>query len=194
MPRYFDNPCAECGDRVDWSHGARPRDIADPRHRKCGGGRNYTGRGNQPSKGRTRVPRDRYTCEVCGQGFPGKPCRANRYCSPECYRATIAPSTRNAKLRYRGLSATARDLGFVGDSWRREFTIWLLEFTGGSCHLCRKTIDPGLGIGTHLNRDGVTVDHVAPWSKSQDDSLWNLKPAHWVCNVTRSDNPIEVTV
>ena len=46
------------------------------------------------------------------------------------------------------------------------------------CYLCGK--------------DGATsVDHVVPWTISQDDSIENLRPAHLDCNKSKGKKSLE---
>jgi 5-methylcytosine-specific restriction endonuclease McrA len=52
------------------------------------------------------------------------------------------------------------------------------------CHICSDTVDMSLARNS---RYGATLDHVIPLSKGGDDSLDNLKLAHWICNVRKSD-------
>jgi len=55
---------------------------------------------------------------------------------------------------------------------------------GDNCHICQKPIDLDL---PRTNRFGLTVDHVIPVSKGGTDDLSNLRPAHWICNIIKSD-------
>jgi 5-methylcytosine-specific restriction endonuclease McrA len=55
---------------------------------------------------------------------------------------------------------------------------------GENCHICQKPIDLEL---PRTNRYGLTVDHVIPVSKGGTDDLSNLRPAHWICNIIKSD-------
>jgi len=55
------------------------------------------------------------------------------------------------------------------------------EFT---CHICSEQVDMLL---PRTSRYGATLDHVIPVSKGGDDSRDNLKLAHWICNIRKSD-------
>lgn len=55
---------------------------------------------------------------------------------------------------------------------------------GDNCHICQKTIDLELA---RTHRYGLTVDHVIPVSKGGTDDMSNLRPAHWICNIIKSD-------
>jgi hypothetical protein len=55
---------------------------------------------------------------------------------------------------------------------------------GSSCHICKEPIDLELA---RTHRFGLTVDHVIPVNKGGNDELDNLRPAHWICNVKKSD-------
>lgn len=65
----------------------------------------------------------------------------------------------------------------------------VLNLYGTNCHICSDPIDlkaprksgvPGWEKGLHL-------DHVIPIIKGGSDTLDNVKPAHGVCNVSKSD-------
>jgi hypothetical protein len=64
----------------------------------------------------------------------------------------------------------------------------VLNLYGSNCHICkepidlnapRKSGDPGWEKGLH-------IDHVIPIVKGGPDTLDNVKPAHGVCNVSKS--------
>ena len=59
---------------------------------------------------------------------------------------------------------------------------------GFVCHICLQPVDMTLARNS---RFGATLDHVHPLSKGGDDSLDNLKLAHWICNVKKS-NKLEI--
>ncbi|WP_396125399.1 HNH endonuclease [Arthrobacter sp. CJ23] len=54
------------------------------------------------------------------------------------------------------------------------------------CHLCGKWIDVE-ATGNY----GPSVDHLVARSHGGSDELSNLKPAHFLCNSTRQNRPIE---
>lgn len=52
------------------------------------------------------------------------------------------------------------------------------------CHICGdETERKG---GTHLVRQGCTVDHVVPQSKGGANTWNNVRPAHWECNIKKN--------
>jgi 5-methylcytosine-specific restriction endonuclease McrA len=55
---------------------------------------------------------------------------------------------------------------------------------GQDCDICKEPIDLEL---PRTHRFGLTVDHVIPVNKGGTDSMENLRPAHWICNVKKSD-------
>ena len=52
------------------------------------------------------------------------------------------------------------------------------------CHLCNEPVDMSLPRRSHY---GATLDHVIPIAKGGLDSEDNVKLAHWICNVRKSD-------
>lgn len=59
---------------------------------------------------------------------------------------------------------------------------------GSKCHICKEEIDMGL---PRTHKLGLTADHVTPISKGGGDDMSNLRPAHWICNVRKSDRTLE---
>lgn len=57
------------------------------------------------------------------------------------------------------------------------------------CHICGDVVDMGL---PRTSRFGATLDHVIPISRGGKDCLENLRLAHWICNVRKSNKLIEV--
>jgi 5-methylcytosine-specific restriction endonuclease McrA len=55
------------------------------------------------------------------------------------------------------------------------------------CHICNELVDMNL---PRTSRMGATLDHVYPISKGGVDSLDNLKLAHWICNIRKSNKLI----
>lgn len=55
---------------------------------------------------------------------------------------------------------------------------------GSDCHICQEPVDLEL---PRTHRFGLTVDHVIPVNKGGTDDMTNLRPAHWICNVRKSD-------
>ena len=60
----------------------------------------------------------------------------------------------------------------------------VVETYGSDCHICRQPIDLTLA---RTSREGLTVDHVIPLSKGGLDTIDNMRPAHWICNVRKGD-------
>lgn len=57
---------------------------------------------------------------------------------------------------------------------------------GSTCWLCKEPIDLS---ADRRGPSGLSVDHVTPRSKGGTDDLWNLRPAHRRCNVSRQAKP-----
>lgn len=55
---------------------------------------------------------------------------------------------------------------------------------GSDCNICSEPIDLEL---PRTHRFGLTVDHHIPVNKGGTDDMSNLRPAHWICNVKKSD-------
>lgn len=60
----------------------------------------------------------------------------------------------------------------------------VIEEYGSNCFICGAAIDLDL---PRTHRYGLTVDHLMPISKGGTDELGNLRPAHWICNIKKSD-------
>ena len=128
-----------------------------------------------PSPGLIPVPVVCRRCVVCDVVLTGK---RTKVCSDECQRGRICD-------RVMGLYRAAFETGRVTQAmhWRYELVTYLRERDGDDCQLCGKRMDFEVSTGPRGESDqGATVDHVAPWSLTQDDSLANLKLAHWSCN------------
>ena len=54
-----------------------------------------------------------------------------------------------------------------------------------TCYICEEVVNTNL---PRTSRMGGTVDHVVPISRGGDDSLENLRLAHWICNIRKSDS------
>lgn len=55
---------------------------------------------------------------------------------------------------------------------------------GYICHICNETVDMTV---PRTSRFGATLDHVYPLSLGGADSASNVKLAHWICNVKKSN-------
>ena len=60
----------------------------------------------------------------------------------------------------------------------------IIERDGNVCHLCNSEID--LSIARN-SRFGATIDHVIPVSKGGEDTLDNMRLAHWICNIKKGN-------
>jgi 5-methylcytosine-specific restriction endonuclease McrA len=101
---------------------------------------------------------------------------------PKKYHANCALEAR--QVRYR--AKTTRKRSNVKPS---RVSIELLVSTYGAiCWICNSAIDMDL---PRTNRFGATVDHVIPLSKGGSDDFDNLKLAHWICNIRKSDKIVE---
>lgn len=60
----------------------------------------------------------------------------------------------------------------------------VLEIYGHKCSICGEKIFLSLPRTSKL---GLTVDHVIPISRGGTDDIANLRPAHWICNVKKSN-------
>lgn len=61
----------------------------------------------------------------------------------------------------------------------------VIKRDGFDCHICGEPVDLMLARNS---RFGATLDHVMPISKGGDSSLENLRLAHWICNIRKSDS------
>jgi|LakMenEpi03Aug12_release.lakeMendotaPanAssembly.Ray.scaffolds.fasta_scaffold242549_1 5-methylcytosine-specific restriction endonuclease McrA len=59
---------------------------------------------------------------------------------------------------------------------------------GPNCHICELPIDHSL---PRTSKQGLTVDHVIPLSRGGVDTIDNLRPAHWSCNMRKSNKTME---
>lgn len=62
------------------------------------------------------------------------------------------------------------------------------ERDGHNCYLCGQKVDMSL---PRTSRYGATLDHVIPLSKGGTDTMDNVKLAHWICNIQKSDKSLE---
>jgi hypothetical protein len=61
----------------------------------------------------------------------------------------------------------------------------VVERDSGVCHICGNDVNLSL---PRTSRMGATLDHVVPISKGGLDSLENVRLAHWICNIRKSDS------
>lgn len=55
---------------------------------------------------------------------------------------------------------------------------------GADCSICGEPIDLEL---PRTHRFGLTVDHLIPVKRGGTGEMSNLRPAHWICNIKKSD-------
>lgn len=115
------------------------------------------------------------TCTWCKKAitvkssFPGL-----KATHPDCKKERTRARNRTKNTQRRGYQVSKRRIGIenIGDR------------DGWVCHICEKPVDPFLP-GNH--KEGATFDHVIPLSKGGSDEPDNLKLAHWICNIRKSD-------
>lgn len=61
----------------------------------------------------------------------------------------------------------------------------VVQRDGLDCHICGELVDLDIPRNSRM---GATIDHVLPVSKGGDSSLENLRLAHWICNIRKSDS------
>lgn len=109
------------------------------------------------------------SCDGCGIKFTAKKFDA-RWCSKTCAnRHWGNVRARQARVREAG-SYADRDV-FVRDNW--------------VCYLCGGLIDAEL---PRTDPMGATIDHVVPLARGGDDSLENVRAAHFSCNVRKGSS------
>lgn len=119
-----------------------------------------------------------WECAWCGEmivvsiSFTG----FNKY-HPECKLRARRARDRRKTLRRQGVKSEERIT-------HEE----VAERDGFICHICSGLVDMSL---PRTSKWGATLDHVIPVSKGGVDSLENLKLAHWICNVKKSDKILE---
>ena len=93
-------------------------------------------------------------------------------------------------------SARTRRASLAGVEREEYTTDQVVEKYGDMCHLCSEKIDMGAprniggGDGWRL---GLHLDHVIPISKGGSDTVDNVRPAHAICNLTKSNKDIAPT-
>jgi len=65
----------------------------------------------------------------------------------------------------------------------------VIEAYGTDCHICNQSInlEAPRRVGSEGWELGLHLDHVVPLSKGGDDRIENLRPAHGMCNLKKTD-------
>jgi len=91
----------------------------------------------------------------------------------------------DCKLRARRARDRVKSMNRAGVKTNRTITHEeIAERDNFVCHICEVLVDMSL---PRTSKQGATLDHVIPISKGGVDSLENLKLAHWICNIRKSD-------
>lgn len=115
------------------------------------------------------------TCGWCGEDVIVPPnFTSNRKYHPDC-------KIQAKRARYR-IKTVKRQSRTVKPS--RLSADQVLALYGPNCSICHEPIDDTLPRTSKL---GLTVDHVIPLSKGGLDTIDNMRPAHWVCNVRKGN-------
>lgn len=93
------------------------------------------------------------------------------YCDSECKRMYELSQRR---LREQKLNQKTK--GFKMKLYFRD---------NGLCGICKQTIDIALKYPDPFT---YSIDHIVPLSKGGAHALYNLQPAHLICNTQKSDN------
>lgn len=93
---------------------------------------------------------------------------------PQCKEERLRKRQRRKAVGRRGYRAALRSLSIEQLGDRDNWT----------CHICEQSVNPLLPCN---DKQGATVDHVMPLSRGGSDELDNLKLAHWICNVRKSN-------
>ena len=107
------------------------------------------------------VPKD---CARCGRNFTPVRRNSQRYCLPECQK-------RNHWESRTPVHHHIRQKVLARDQWR--------------CYLCQRDIDRTVKWPHPMSG---TIDHVVPYSVSQNNHPDNLRAAHWHCNYDKGDS------
>lgn len=116
------------------------------------------------------------TCRWCEKPMKvsAKKSYAGRLYHPDC-------SKEAERARYR-IKTVKRQNKLVKPS--RLAADEVVRTYGSDCHICQLPIDTTLPRTSKL---GLTVDHLIPLSKGGTDTMDNLRPAHWLCNIKKSN-------
>lgn len=115
------------------------------------------------------------TCGWCGEDVVVAP----NFTSGRKYHDNCKIEARRARYRIKTVrrqSLTVNPSRLAADEVVRVY--------GSDCHICQEPIDLGL---PRTHKQGLTVDHVIPLSKGGTDTINNMKPAHWLCNIKKGN-------
>lgn len=118
-----------------------------------------------------RLPK-RKQCVTCGLWFEKK--WANKHCSKKCARF---------EWRISGHTYTKRRYALSGREWQR-MRLMVLKRDRYLCHLCERPTDPAASPNDDIYPN---ADHVIPVSKGGETRIGNLRCAHRMCNMKKSD-------
>jgi len=113
-----------------------------------------------------------------------------------CDEPLEVPSTFKGVIKYhQDCSKPARQSQYRIKSIRRQTKLAgtrishdeIAERDGYICHLCHDVVDMTL---PRTHRYGATLDHLTPLSLGGEDTKENVKLAHWICNIRRSNKPL----
>jgi hypothetical protein len=114
-------------------------------------------------------------CGWCGLGievaFSDK--RTNLY-HESCKVSALRRRNKNKSLKRQG-AKTVQRIDFSEVALRDS----------GLCHICGDAVDLSL---PRTSRMGATLDHVIPISRGGLDLMENVRLAHWICNIRKSDS------
>lgn len=157
--------CAFCNERFSSSHGAK---FCGYRCRK----QNYNL--VLRSKPKDTTPKT-LICGWCDTGVQVP----HNFTGPKKYHPECKVRARRARYRIKTVrrqSLTVKPSRLSADQ--------LVDAMGAVCGICKDPIDMTL---KRTSRMGLTVDHIIPLSKGGQDTLDNMQPAHWLCNVKKGN-------
>jgi 5-methylcytosine-specific restriction endonuclease McrA len=95
--------------------------------------------------------------------------------NPEQHKANVARASRLRRARVMGVDT----LPYSEEE--------VLSVYGTDCHICSKPIDltAPKAVGGDNWAFGLHIDHLIPISKGGPDTLYNVRPSHWLCNVKK---------
>lgn len=114
-------------------------------------------------------------CGWCGHGIEvAFSYTGSRLYHEACKVNALRRRNRNKSLKRQG-AKTVQRIDFLEVASRDS----------GLCHICGDEVDLSL---PRTSRMGATLDHVIPISKGGLDLLENVRLAHWICNIRKSDS------